>query len=93
MYTVYLLESVRTGKWYIGYTPDEAYNRLRKHNRKEVVSTKAFAPWKLIYFECYLNRSDATGRERFLKSGAGRNFLRKQLKYYLGLSQRVEPSK
>lgn len=84
MFTVYLLESIRTGKWYIGFTPRDVYKRVNKHNRKEVLSTKAFAPWKLIYFECYLNRADATSREKFLKSGAGRNFLKKQLKYYLG---------
>ena len=40
-------------------------------------------PWKLIYYEAYLEQSDALGRERYLKSGAGRRFFKAQLKYYL----------
>jgi predicted GIY-YIG superfamily endonuclease len=40
-------------------------------------------PWKLIYYEAYLEREDALGRERYLKSGSGRKFLKKQLRHYL----------
>jgi putative endonuclease len=83
MFRVYLLESIKTGKWYIGYTPNDVFKRLTKHNSGSVVSTKPYLPWKLIYYECYQDRKDATGREKFLKSGSGRNFLKKQLKYYL----------
>lgn len=83
MYKVYVLESVRTRKWYIGFTPSDVIKRLNRHNKGEIVSSKSFRPWKLIYYESYLNRKDATGREKFLKSGAGKNFLKKQLKYYL----------
>jgi putative endonuclease len=83
MYTVYLLESRKTNRWYIGFTPSDLARRLKRHNKGEVTSTKAFKPWRLIYCECYLNRNDAIGREKFLKSGAGRVFLKKQLKNYL----------
>ena len=38
---------------------------------------------KLIYYEAYTEREDAEGREKFLKSGAGRRFLRAQLRHYL----------
>lgn len=82
MYFVYLLEN-NTKRWYIGYTPDTVFNRLIKHNNGEVPSTKPYLPWHLIYYEGYLNIKDATGREKFLKSGAGRNFLKKQIKHYL----------
>jgi hypothetical protein len=37
----------------------------------------------LIYYEAYLEQDDALGRERYLKSGAGRRFFKAQLKYYL----------
>lgn len=83
MFSVYLLESINSGKWYIGYTPTNIFIRLAKHNAGEVVSTKPYLPWKIIYYEVYLDRRDATGREKFLKSGAGRSFLRKQLRNYL----------
>ena len=33
-------------------------------------------PWQLIYYEAYLNRADALGREKYLKSGDGRKFLK-----------------
>ena len=82
MYIVYLLESIKARRWYIGFTPADVLKRLAKHNNGEVTSTRSFRPWRLIYFESYLNRADAIGREKFLKSGAGRNFLKKQLKNY-----------
>jgi hypothetical protein len=40
-------------------------------------------PWKLIYYEAYIEQSDALGREKYLKSGAGRRFLKSQLRNYL----------
>jgi putative endonuclease len=83
MFKVYLLESISTKKWYVGFTPANVLKRLEKHNNGLVQSTKAFRPWKLIYCEIYINRDDATGREKVLKSGSGRNFLKKQLKHYI----------
>lgn len=84
MYFVYVLESINTKKIYIGYTPDNVARRLAKHNSGKVQSTKAFRPWKIIYFEAYINRQDATGREKFLKNGSGRKFIKKQLENYFG---------
>ncbi len=83
MYFVYLLESITKGSWYIGYTPDDVYKRLDKHNAGLVTSTKPYVPWKVIYYEAYALREDATGREKFLKSGSGRTYLNKQLRNYL----------
>lgn len=83
MYFVYLLESEQDKSWYVGYTSNDPVERLERHNSFQVYYTKRKAPWKLIYFESYLNRSDATGREKFLKSGSGHIFLKKQLKNYL----------
>ena len=83
MFYVYVLESYLDHSWYIGYTPDSPENRLLKHNAKIVYYTKRKAPWRIIYHEAYLEQSDALGREKFLKSGAGRMYLKKQLKNYL----------
>lgn len=81
MYYVYILQSQKDRSLYIGYTPD-LKQRLIKHNKKQVTSTKDKTPFKLIYYEAYLERKDATGRERFLKSGSGWRFIKKQLKHY-----------
>jgi len=46
-------------------------------------ATSYRGPWKLIYYEAYLERDDALGRERYLKSGSGRKFLKVELRHYL----------
>lgn len=81
MYYVYILQSQKDTSLYIGYTPD-LKQRLIKHNKRQVISTKDKTPFKLIYYEAYLERKDATGRERFLKSGSGWRFIKKQLTHY-----------
>ncbi len=65
MYFVYLLQSFVDGSWYLGYTPTDPFRRLAKHNSGRVQSTKAKMPWELLYYEAYLDRRDATGREKF----------------------------
>ena len=45
-------------------------------------STKFRRPFKIIYCEIYLDRNDAFVREKFLKTGWGRNYLKKGLKNY-----------
>ena len=66
---------------YIGYTSD-LKRRVIQHSLGEANSTASRRPLKLIYYEAYIMEKDATGRERFLKSGAGRRFLDKQLRHY-----------
>lgn len=82
MFYVYILQSIIDHSLYIGYTPN-LKNRFNKHNKKQVSSTKDKVPLNLIYYEAYLNRQDATGREKFLKSGSGWRFIKKQLRHYL----------
>ncbi len=81
MHFVYLLESESFHTWYIGYTTD-IQNRVMAHNLGKNVSTVYRRPWKLLYYEAYLEKADALGREKFLKSGSGHRFLRKQLAQY-----------
>jgi len=79
-YFVYLLENRNDRSWYIGFTSD-IKERIKQHQSgRGCITTKKKPGWKLIYFECYINRMDAIGRERFLKSGSGRKYLKKQLK-------------
>jgi putative endonuclease len=80
-YTVYLLED-QNRKWYIGFTTN-LEKRIENHQTKKVISTRKMKNLKVIYCECYLNKLDALGREKFLKSGAGRKFIKKQLRHYL----------
>ena len=75
MFYVYLLHSTKDNGFYIGYSTD-LKGRLSEHMRGASFATSHRGPWKLIYFEAYTEREDAEGREKFLKSGAGRRFLR-----------------
>ncbi len=83
MYYVYLIECQDDKGWYIGYTSD-LKRRLKEHQMGQgCLTTSKKQNWKLIYYEAYLDKFDAIGREKFLKGGSGRMYLKKQLKNYL----------
>jgi len=75
-YYVYTLLSLKDKKLYIGFTID-LRNRLSQHVRGEVKSTANRRPLRLIHYEYFINEDDARMREVFLKSGFGRDNLRK----------------
>lgn len=81
-YYVYILQSLKDNSLYIGYTSD-LKNRLKEHNSGHSQATKPFKPYKLIFYEAYLNRVDAKNREEYLKSGYGRKTINKMLSRYL----------
>jgi putative endonuclease len=78
MFWVYILISVKTGKTYTGQTGNLT-KRINSHNCGEQLATKHGVPWKLIHKEEYYSRSDAMKRERFLKSGKGREFIKREI--------------
>lgn len=75
----YVLKSLKDNNLYIGWTNDLKH-RFLKHNTGEVLSTKNRCPFKLIYFEACLNKEKAIEREKALKSGFGRAYLKRRLK-------------
>jgi len=81
MHYVYVLLSRKDGKFYTGSTGD-LKNRLALHNQGQVPSTKGRQSFKLIYYEASLDKEDAFQREKYLKSGMGKRFLRNRLKNY-----------
>lgn len=83
MYYVYVLQDTDSSKLYIGYSSD-LKARIKTHQQKRVKSTKS-GNYTLIYYEAYLNKLDALGREKFLKGGSGRRYLNKQLTHYFML--------
>ena len=82
MYYTYVLHSLKDHKFYIGYTQN-LKQRFEEHEKGFVESTKHRRPLKLIYYEACLDRSDATHRERYLKTHHGKMYLGKRLKSYL----------
>ncbi|MDP3724081.1 MAG: GIY-YIG nuclease family protein [bacterium] len=78
-YYVYTLFSLKDKKLYTGFTTD-LKDRLSRHARGEVRSTMNRRPLRLIHYEYFITEDDAKAREVFLKSGFGRNNLKKALK-------------
>ena len=76
---VYILISKRDFKRYIGLT-NNLKRRLNLHNSGKVQATKNRKPFDLIYYEEFEDRINAAKREKFLKSGKGREFLNSILK-------------
>ncbi len=79
MYFVYILYSKCLNKFYTGKTSDINV-RLVEHNNNKVRSTKAGVPWQLVYYEAFLNSTDAGREELFLKTGKGRERVKYLLK-------------
>ena len=80
-YYVYVLESMKNGSLYVGYTKN-LKERLGEHNQKRNRSTKTYAPWHMIHIEAYRNIDDARRRERYLKTSQGSRLLKRMLKEY-----------
>jgi len=81
-YHVYVLRSGTDDQNYVGCT-NNLKRRFEEHNSGKVFSTKNRIPLALIYVETHLNRDGAFSREKFLKSGWGKNYLKKVMKNYL----------
>jgi putative endonuclease len=78
MFFVYVLRSVRNGQRYVGFCQD-LVQRLGQHNAGITKSTKNRGPWELVHREMFPTRALAMRRERFLKSGQGREELKRIL--------------
>ena len=72
---VYVLQSETTGRHYVGITAD-LRRRLQEHKTGQSRSTRGGGPWKLVYTEEYTDHSLAREREKSLKSGQGREYLK-----------------
>ncbi len=78
MFTTYVLYSSKVQKKYTGHTND-LDRRIKEHNLGLLgISTKNKGPWVLIYSEQFNTRSEAILREKELKTGKGREFIKNQ---------------
>ena len=71
MFFVYILQSKKDGTFYTGIT-DDIQRRLKEHNDGRTRSTIFRRPWCLIHSEEYASRFEARKREKYWKSGSGR---------------------
>jgi putative endonuclease len=66
MFYTYILQSVKSGRYYIGHTSNME-ERLERHNTGKVNATKNKAPWILMSYEIYQTKTEANSRELYIK--------------------------
>ncbi|KKU20150.1 MAG: GIY-YIG nuclease superfamily protein [Candidatus Saccharibacteria bacterium GW2011_GWA2_46_10] len=81
---VYVLRNTNNGGFYTGFTFD-LKKRLTEHLENKTRSTNKRGPYQLIYYEACLNSTDARAREKFLKTGPGKRYLKNRVKRFLEL--------
>lgn len=71
MYYVYVLISLKTGRYYVGSTQD-LEDRMARHNGGRSKATKGGVPWKLVHSETFSTRAEAVHREGAIKAWKSR---------------------
>ena len=80
MFYIYILQSLKNGRYYVGSCEDIS-KRLHRHNSGLVKSTKFYLPWKIVYTEEYKTLIEARKREYQVKSWKKRAAIEKLLNF------------
>ncbi|MEK7565464.1 MAG: GIY-YIG nuclease family protein [Patescibacteria group bacterium] len=83
MHYVYILQSLKKTNWLYKGSTSDLKRRFAEHNSGKNFSTAPHTPFRLIYYEAYLLKSDAEVREKYLKTSMGMRVIKKQLASYL----------
>ena len=78
MFFVYVLQSERSGRYYVGSTSNVA-NRVEQHNSGMTKATRNLRPWRLVHAESYETLAQARKRESQIKSWKNHDYMRNQL--------------
>ena len=73
----YILYSIKLNKYYVGYTSDDLFERIRKHNSNHRGFTGGIGDWELKYYESYIEKHDAIAREKEVKNWKSRKMIEK----------------
>ena len=84
MFYVYVLHGKSSKRLYTGCTAD-LRKRFKEHNEGKSVYTKRDT-YALIYYEACMHQKDAFTREKYLKTGMGKRYLKNRLKRFLALT-------
>ena len=88
MYQVYILQSLKDKRTYVGFSEDTR-ERLKEHNAGKVKATKNRRPLVILIIEGCETMAEAKKRELYWKSGGGR---RKLKEYFIKGFPPVRPA-
>ncbi len=89
MHYIYFLKSLRNDKVYTDATNKDPKNRLKEHNAGSNDWSRQNGPFKLVYYKRYYCKKDLLEREKFYKTGFGRNIKRLSFRKIGRLAQTV----
>ncbi|RJQ31628.1 GIY-YIG nuclease family protein [Candidatus Parcubacteria bacterium] len=75
MYYVYAIKSLNRNYLYVGLT-NNPERRINQHNEGRERTTRTYAPFRTLIVENFSTRVDARNREKYLKSGIGKEYLK-----------------
>ena len=75
MFYVYVLQSQTRSYLYVGLT-NNVKRRVDQHQAGREKTTRPYIPFKLLFTESFLNRVQARAREKYLKSGIGKEWIK-----------------
>jgi putative endonuclease len=78
MWYVYVLKSLASKFIYIGSTNNLGL-RLNQHNSRKVISTKPYAPYKIISYVAVETEQQSRRLEKYFKTGSGKAVLLKRI--------------
>lgn len=78
MFYTYVLRSKKDNDLYVGWT-NNLIERFGEHSSGQVKSTRSRLPVELVYYEACLTKEGAIKREKQLKTGFGRRYLKNRL--------------
>jgi putative endonuclease len=84
-YYTYVLQSLKSRRFYTGYTSD-LRKRFIEHQNNKSHHTKGRGPFEIVYYEASKNEYDAKAREKYLKSGMGKRYIKNRIKRFLSLT-------
>jgi len=82
MFYTYILQSTKSGRYYIGHTED-IQARLERHNSGVVKATKSKGPWVVMSYETFETKAEANKRELYIKSMKSRAYIEKMINEFV----------
>lgn len=79
MFYFYILQSIKNNKLYLGYTNNLKIS-FKSHNSKKNKASKPNAPFELIFYSAFKNKDDAIECEKYFKTTAGWQRIKRMLK-------------